>query len=100
MALTEAPAETSDATIRETQPYRVLQASMLTGKLNTPLFEAMLVTHVAHGQRWGYQTRTLRRFIRGRGNWDESMFSKPLHIMQLFITEMEKPEEERAEWIV
>ena len=89
-----------DVSLEKHTTSKILQAVMLAGDLDTQIFERMLSTHMAHGKHWGYETRILRRFIRGHGKWKESIFSKPLYVLQLLTTEMGKPEEERAEWIV
>ena len=100
-ALAPSPPNTSnDIDNYAPKTSKILQAVMLAGDLETTLFERMLATHEAHSKRWGYKTGLLRHFIRGHGDWYESIFSKPLYILQLLTTEIGKAEEERAEWIM
>ena len=81
-------------------PSKILQAAMLAGEVQTPLYEKMLKTHAVHQRRWGYRTEVLRHFIRGHGQWENSIWSKPLFVLQLLIAELAKAEEDRSEWIV
>ena len=96
----DASDENGDRDSDKPKSSKILQAVMLAGDLDTSLFERMLATHEIHSKRWGYGVRKLQRFIRGHGDWHESIFSKPLYILQLLTTEMGKAEDQRAEWIV
>lgn len=62
--------------------------------------ERCLATHLEHGERWGYPTHILREDVRGKGQWRELIFSKPLYMLSIAVAEMAKPAAERAEWLV
>lgn len=72
------------------------------------MYERALKTHLAHAERWGYETQILREDIVGsgksgrdsKGHWQSGVFKKPLYLLSLVINELAKPTEERAEWIM
>ena len=72
------------------------------------VYERALKTHLAHAERWGYETHILREDIVGsgksgrdsKGHWQSGVFKKPLYLLSLVINELAKPREERAEWIM
>ena len=72
------------------------------------VYERALKTHLAHAERWGYETHILREDIVGsgksgrdsKGHWQSGVFKKPLYLLSLVINELAKPKEERAEWIM
>lgn len=72
------------------------------------VYERALKTHLAHAERWGYETHILREDIVGsgksgrdsKGHWQSGVFKKPLYLLSLVINELAKPSEERAEWIM
>lgn len=72
------------------------------------MYEHALKGHLAHGERFGYETHVLREDIVGTGEngrdtdgrWKAGVFKKPLCLLSLIINELAKPEEQRAEWIV
>ena len=72
------------------------------------VYERALKTHLAHAERWGYETHILREDSVGsgksgrdsKGHWQSGVFKKPLYLLSLVINELAKPREERAEWIM
>ena len=72
------------------------------------MYERALKGHLAHGERFGYETHVLREHIVGtgesgrdtEGRWKAGVFKKPLYLLSLIINELAKAEEQRAEWIV
>ena len=73
------------------------------------MYERALKGHLAHGDRFGYETHILREDIVGaadenerdeKGHWKAGVFKKPLYVLSLLINELAKPKEERAEWLV
>ena len=85
---------------------RILQATMMFGHNYKGLNERTLQSHAEHASRWGYGNHVLTReivgagAIEGEGEWNTFIFSKLLYIMRIMIMELEKPRDERAEWIV
>ena len=74
---------------------------MLVGAQSNDMYQRALASHLAHGEKWGYRSEILRRSILGQvGEWRDMAFTKMTHIMGLIISEMTKPEEERAKWVV
>lgn len=71
-----------------------------TNKTNDALDERCMSTHLEYGKKWGYPTHILREDVKGKGQWNELLFSKPLYMLSLTIAEMAKPVDERAEWLV
>lgn len=90
----------------EIRTPKILQASMMFGKNYLGLNERTLQSHAEHAQRWGYGDHVLTREIvgagavEGEGVWKKYIFSKILYILKIMIIELERPREERAEWIV
>ena len=83
---------------------KIRQVSMrvynATNETNDALDERCMATHIEYGKRWGYPTHVLREDVRGKGEWRELVFSKPLYMLSLAVAEMAKPTDERAEWLV
>lgn len=83
---------------------KIRQVSMrvynATNKTNDALDERCMATHLEYGKRWEYPTHILREDVKGKGHWNELLFSKPLYMLSLTIAEMAKPVDERAEWLV
>lgn len=83
---------------------KVRQVSMrvynATNATNDALDERCMATHLDHGRRWGYPTHILREDVRGKGQWRQLLFSKPLYMLSLAVAEMAKPVDERTEWLV
>ena len=83
---------------------KIRQVSMrvynITNTTNDALDERCMVTHITHGKRWGYPTHILRQDVRGKGQWRELVFSKPLYMLSIAVAEMAKSPHERAEWLV
>ena len=71
-----------------------------TNETNDALDERCMATHIEYGKRWGYPTHVLREDVRGKGEWRELVFSKPLYMLSLAVAEMAKQTDERAEWLV
>ena len=79
---------------------RIRQVTMRFGGSPNEIDEQSLDTHVEHGKQWGYPTHILRQNIVDSDDWLEFCFSKPLYMLSLLTSEMAKPEDERAEWLV
>lgn len=83
---------------------KIRQVSMrvynATNEENDALDERCMNTHLEHGKRWGYPSHILREDVRGKGQWRELIFSKPLYMLSLAVAEMAKPAGERADWLV
>lgn len=92
--------------ITQNSTPRILQASMMFGHNYKGLNERMLQRHAEHAKRWGYGNHVLTREIvgagevDGEGEWNKFIFSKLLYILRFMVMEMEKPRDQRAEWIV
>lgn len=71
-----------------------------TNQTKNALDDRCMATHLDYGVRWGYPTHILREDVRGKGQWRELLFSKPLYMLSLAVSEMAKPADERAEWLV
>lgn len=96
---------TIQQTTIDTIPYgnegpKIRQVTMLFGGSPNKIDEQSLETHIEHGKRWGYPTHILRQNVIGSDDWHESCFSKPSYLLSILISEMAKPEDERAEWLV
>ena len=93
-----------DPLLPDTLRPKIRQVSMrvynATNKTNDALDERCMATHFEYGKRWGYPTHILREDVKGKGQWNELLFSKPLYMLSLTIVEMAKPVDERAEWLV
>lgn len=83
---------------------KIRQVSMrvynATNETNNALDERCMNTHLEYGRKWGYPSHILREDVRGKGQWRELIFSKPLYMLSLAVLEMAKPADERAEWLV
>ena len=83
---------------------KIRQVSMLvynsTNATNDALDERCMATHIEHGKHWGYPTHILREDVKGKGQWRELVFSKPLYMLSITVAEMAKAANERAEWLV
>ena len=83
---------------------KIYQTSMLiynsTNATNDALDERCMATHIEHGKRWGYPTHILREDVKGKGQWRELVFSKPLYMLSITVAEMAKATKARAEWLV
>ena len=79
---------------------------MMFGHNYKGLNEGTLQSHAEHARIWGYRDHVLTReivgagSIEGEGEWKKYIFSKILYILKILVLELEKPREERAEWIV
>lgn len=73
---------------------------MLFGGSPNEIDEQSLDTHIEHGKQWGYPTHILRQNVIDSADWHESCFSKPSYMLSILISEMAKPKDERAEWLV
>ena len=96
---------TVQQTTIDTIPYgnegpKTRQVTMRFGGTPNPVDEQSLNTHIEHGKRWGYPTHILRQNIIGSDDWSESCFGKPSYMLSILISELAKPENERAEWLV
>ena len=100
----EHPASASDALPSGGVRPKICQVSMLvhnsTNATNDALDERCMTTHIEHGKRWGYPTYILRQDVKGKGQWRELIFSKPLYMLSITVAEMAKATQERAEWLV
>jgi hypothetical protein len=72
---------------------RIITASMLFG-MTSPTYKRAISTHLRQAQRWGYQTAILEK-DEGCGVWTKLIF-----LLNLVGTEMQKPVNTRAEWIM
>ena len=94
------------STMARNRVSRILQATMMFGHNYKGLNERTLQSHAQHAKLWGYGDRVLTREIvgagevEGEGVWNKYIFSKILYVLKITIIELEKPREERAEWIV
>lgn len=83
---------------------KIRQVSMrvynATDETHNALDERCMNTHLEYGRKWGYPSHILREDVRGKGQWRELIFSKPLYMLSLAVIEMSKPADERAEWLV
>ena len=90
----------------QNRPPKILQATMMFGHNYKGMNERPLQSHAEHAKDWGYGNHVLIREIvgagevEGEGDWNKFIFSKILYILRIMITELEKPREERAEWVV
>ena len=94
------------STMARNRVSKILQATMMFGHNYKGLNERTLQSHAQHAELWGYGDRVLTREIvgagevEGEGVWNKYIFSKILYVLKTMIIELEKPREERAEWIV
>ena len=94
------------STMARNRVSKILQATMMFGHNYRGLNERTLQSHARHAKLWGYGDRVLTREIvgagevEGEGVWNKYIFSKILYVLKIMIIELEKPREERAEWIV
>lgn len=95
----------SNSTAQNRSP-KILQATMMFGHNYKGMNERPLRSHAEHAKCWGYGNHVLTREIvgagevEGEGEWNKFIFSKILYILRIMVMELEKPREERAEWIV
>ena len=98
------PASGIDGLLSGGQRPKIRQVSMLvynsTNATNDALDERCMATHIEHGKLWGYPTHVLREDVRGKGQWRELVFSKPLYMLSIAVAEMAKTAKERVEWLV
>ncbi|KAL9098775.1 MAG: hypothetical protein Q9163_005624 [Psora crenata] len=83
----------------EVETPRIRQATMLFegDKDNVrQLYERALETHRKHGERWGVPTHVLKQSLVK----EDSYFNKPAYLLNLILSEMTKPKNHRAEWLV
>ena len=99
-------AESNNNIVDGSKPSKIIQATMMFGHNYKGLNERTLQSHVEHAKRWGYGDHILTREVvgarqvEGEGEWNRYIFSKILYILKLMVMELERPREERAEWIV
>jgi hypothetical protein len=74
-------------------PHRIGMVSMLIGDTN-PTYERALRTHLRHGEIQGYETFVMR------SNVLDTMYNKPMFILNILMDEMKKPFHERLEWLL
>lgn len=60
------------------------------------LYLRCITTYKRYGERWGFPTHVLEHGLVG----DYSFFNKPAYVLSTMMTELAKPHEERAHWIV
>ena len=93
-----------DALLSGLRAPKIRQATMLSWKKQSQehaeMDERCLKTYVDYGKKWGYPTHILRNDVVGHGEWIELLFSKPLYLLSLIVTEMAKPKEQRSQWLV
>lgn len=104
------PALHSDASLLHQAPIdevpysdagpKIRQVTMLFGGSPNDIDEQSLNTHIEHGKQWGYPTHILRQNVIDSDNWLEVCFSKPSYMLSLVISELAKPKDERADWLV
>jgi len=58
-----------------------------------PAFDRALQTHADHAKRHGYQLKDMRDSI------FDALWNKPAYIMSLILAELQKPSDERLEWL-
>ena len=75
---------------------RVRQATTSLHNEYDPVFERAIMSHVRHGEAWGYPTHVLRHSMLD-GN---SQFNKISYLQMLLLNEMAKPYGQRSGWIV
>ena len=60
------------------------------------MYDRSVGTHLKHGERWGVPTHILKSHLVEPGSY----FNKPAWLLNLLMTEMAKPKNRRAEWIM
>lgn len=94
VSVLKAPATSRPTSVYEGHPSATIaKVSMLYGPPN-PLYERALATHDVHNAKFGYPFFILREKMLP-GFW-----SKPAYILRLLMSELEKPESQRLEWLV
>ena len=97
-------APTIDPILPDVARPKIRQVSMrvynATNETHNALDERCMKTHLEYGRKWGYPSHVLREDVRGKGQWRELIFSKPLYMLSLAVAEMAKPSGERAEWLM
>lgn len=71
---------------------RIKKVTALFGEPNY-LYEAAVATHERHNALHGYQMQVLRQRIHA------SFLAKPAYLMSVLVEELNKPWEERMQWL-
>lgn len=66
---------------------------MSVGSRLYSVYNRTLANQMSHSERWGYETFVLRRPVL------DLHLSKPAYLLQIMLSELEKPGEERLEWL-
>ena len=61
-----------------------------------PIYEKCVETHVRHGKHRGIPTHVLTQSLVKKGSY----FNKEAYMLNLILSELAKPEQRRAEWIM
>lgn len=73
---------------------RIAKVTMGVGDQLPEVYNRTLAKHVEHSGRYGYETYVLRKPLL------EGFWSKPAYLLSIMLSEMEKPEDERLEWLL
>jgi hypothetical protein len=73
---------------------KIAKLTMNYGKALNPEYERAFKTHDNHNIRFGYRMDILSQEIL------DNVWTKHAHILAVLLTELEKPVEERLEWLV
>jgi hypothetical protein len=85
---------------------RIGKVTVATNKLNSPLIDRALQSHAVHNEAHGYphfiaENQAVGTMIendakkRPQGAW-----TKPAYIMSIIVAELQRPEEERMQWLL
>ena len=98
---------TGGSSPKETVPRaKIAKISVTTNKLNAPVVDRAFLSHTRHNERHGYDHYIAKyqavsdliehdRHNRAAGAW-----TKPAYILSILVAELEKPPEERLEWVL
>ena len=73
---------------------RITKITSLFGEKDNDLYENVIRSHEEHDRIHGYETRVFREKI------VESYWSKPALLLSVLVAELEKPADERTEWLM
>jgi hypothetical protein len=98
----EAPITAAPATPRS----RIAKVTIATNKLGTDIIRRALQTHERHNALHGYTQFTATRQAVGsltendRHRRPKGAWTKPAYLLSILVGELQKPDDERLEWVL
>jgi hypothetical protein len=85
---------------------RIGKVTVATNKLSSPLIDRALQTHAVHNDMQGYlhfiaENQAVSSLIEHDAkNRPQGAWTKPAYMMSIIVAELQRPEEDRLEWLL